>query len=221
MPSAPSRAAGPDPSCLPFPCRRRQTATRFQHCEFLADVPDRRNVRAGDDGECGGGSGISHANAAGETDGGSACAGRLPADVGEANGERVPEAAVLLLAASPRIGGIGDRLVFDAGWVTRGDAMVSRHRGHASTAVSSSAARALSLPAASLAAEAGAPLAAAPLAGVSSLPPAACRSAKRRRLPYRRIRRLRSWREPTWPCRTWLGRTWWGPTYATAVWAVP
>src|SRR5512135_2486988 len=31
--------------------------------EFLAAVPDRRNVRAGDDGECGGGSGISHANA--------------------------------------------------------------------------------------------------------------------------------------------------------------
>ena len=35
-------------------------------------VPDRRNVRAGDDGELGGGSGISHANAAAETDGGSA-----------------------------------------------------------------------------------------------------------------------------------------------------
>src|SRR5256884_7020312 len=46
--------------------------------EFLAAVPDRRNVRAGDDGECGGGSGISHANAAGEADGGPADAG-LPA----------------------------------------------------------------------------------------------------------------------------------------------
>ena len=66
--------------------------------EFLADVPDRRNVRAGDDGECGGGSGISHANAAGETDGGSACAGRLPADVGEAYGEGAPEATVSSLA---------------------------------------------------------------------------------------------------------------------------
>ena len=66
--------------------------------EFLADVPDRRNVRAGDDGECGGGSGISHANAAGETDGGSACAGRLPADVGGADGERAPEATVSSLA---------------------------------------------------------------------------------------------------------------------------
>src|SRR5215813_9758478 len=46
--------------------------------DFLADVPDRRNARAGDDGECVGGSGISHANAAGETDGCSACAGRSP-----------------------------------------------------------------------------------------------------------------------------------------------
>src|SRR5580704_16048926 len=42
---------------------------------FLVVVPDRRNVRAGDDGELGGGSGISHANAAGETDGGSPGAG--------------------------------------------------------------------------------------------------------------------------------------------------
>ena len=40
--------------------------------ESFPVVPDRRNVRAGDDGELGGGSGISHANAAGETDGGSA-----------------------------------------------------------------------------------------------------------------------------------------------------
>src|SRR5260370_15861366 len=34
-------------------------------------VPDRRNARAGDDGDWGGGSGISQANAAGERDGGS------------------------------------------------------------------------------------------------------------------------------------------------------
>src|SRR5436189_5451500 len=40
--------------------------------DFLAEVPDRRNVRAGDEGECAGGSGISHANAAVETDGGPA-----------------------------------------------------------------------------------------------------------------------------------------------------
>src|SRR6266699_663110 len=62
---------------------------------FLPVRPDRRNVRAGDDGEFGGGSGISHANAAGETDGGSAGAGRLPADGrpgGPApEGEAVPE----------------------------------------------------------------------------------------------------------------------------------
>src|SRR6516225_5012824 len=37
-----------------------------------AAAPDRRNARAGDDGEWGGGSGISHANAAGETEGASA-----------------------------------------------------------------------------------------------------------------------------------------------------
>src|SRR5258708_10843725 len=58
---------------------------------FLAAVPDRRNVRAGDDGECGGGSGISHANAAGETDGGSACAGPGPADAAEADDEGATE----------------------------------------------------------------------------------------------------------------------------------
>ena len=51
-------------------------------------VPDRRNVRAGDDGELGGGSGISHANAAGETDGGSA-------GVAETLGDGRPEGAVL------------------------------------------------------------------------------------------------------------------------------
>ena len=51
-------------------------------------VPDRRNVRAGDDGELGGGSGISHANAAGETDGGSA-------GVAETLGDGRSEGAVL------------------------------------------------------------------------------------------------------------------------------
>src|SRR5215469_693284 len=56
----------------------------------LAAVPDRRNVRAGDDGDCGGGSGISHANAAGETDGGSADAGRLPAGAAELTVEAEP-----------------------------------------------------------------------------------------------------------------------------------
>ena len=49
--------------------------------ESFPVVPDRRNVRAGDDGELGGGSGISHANAAGETDGGSAGAGGTLDDV--------------------------------------------------------------------------------------------------------------------------------------------
>ena len=51
-------------------------------------VPDRRNVRAGDDGELGGGSGISHANAAAETDGGSA-------GVAETLGDGRSEGAVL------------------------------------------------------------------------------------------------------------------------------
>src|SRR5271165_924959 len=46
----------------------------------IAVVPDRRNVRADDDGELGGGSGISNANAAGDTDGGSAGAGGTVAD---------------------------------------------------------------------------------------------------------------------------------------------
>src|SRR5215831_315986 len=50
---------------------------------FWPVVPDRRNVRAGDDRESGGGSGISHANAAGETGGGSAGPGRLPAGAAE------------------------------------------------------------------------------------------------------------------------------------------
>src|SRR5262245_22317668 len=57
---------------------------------FWAAVPDRRNVRAGDDGDCGGGSGISHANAAGETDGGSVGAGRLPAGAAELTVEAEP-----------------------------------------------------------------------------------------------------------------------------------
>src|SRR6266568_6457259 len=60
---------------------------------FLPVRPDRRNVRAGDDGEFGGGSGISHANAAGETDGGSAGAGRLPAAVRPAGAAPDGEAA--------------------------------------------------------------------------------------------------------------------------------
>src|SRR5580692_9801148 len=97
MPSAPSGGACPFLPAVSLPSPPDGDPV-FGAGEFLADVPDRRNVRAGDDGECGGGSGISHANAAGETDGGSACAGRLPADVGEAKGERVPEAAVSSLA---------------------------------------------------------------------------------------------------------------------------
>src|SRR4029077_4214073 len=59
------------------------------------------------------------------------------------------------------------------GWAACGDATVSaRSAGTPSMAVSSAAARTLSLPAASLAAEAGAPLAAAPLAGASCFPAA-------------------------------------------------
>ena len=41
----------------------------------FAVEPDRRNARAGEDRELGGGSGISHANAAGDRVGGSADAG--------------------------------------------------------------------------------------------------------------------------------------------------
>jgi hypothetical protein len=48
------------------------------------DKPDRRNVRAGDDGELAGGSGISQANAAGETDG-------VSADVGGTLDDARPE----------------------------------------------------------------------------------------------------------------------------------
>src|SRR5437660_6017861 len=59
---------------------------------FPAVAPERRNVRAGDDDECDGGSGISHANAAGETDGGSACTGRVPARAMEPACEAGPEA---------------------------------------------------------------------------------------------------------------------------------
>src|SRR5947207_1585332 len=58
--------------------------------DLLADVPDRRNARAGDDGECAGGSGISHANAAGETDGDVGCTGRSPADAAEPVGAAEP-----------------------------------------------------------------------------------------------------------------------------------
>src|SRR5258705_13760406 len=60
--------------------------------EFLADVPDRRNVRAGDDGERGGGSRISHANAAGETACGSPRPGRRPAGAGDPAARGAPEA---------------------------------------------------------------------------------------------------------------------------------
>jgi hypothetical protein len=56
--------------------------------EPFEDVPDRRNVRAGDDRELAGGSAISHANAAAETDGGSAGA------LGVLDDER-PDGAVL------------------------------------------------------------------------------------------------------------------------------
>jgi len=49
--------------------------------------PDRRNARAGEDRELGGGSGISHANAAGERAGGSA-------DTGGALDDRCPEGTV-------------------------------------------------------------------------------------------------------------------------------
>jgi hypothetical protein len=65
----------------------------------LPVVPARRKVRAGDDRELGGGSGISHAKAAGETDGGSADAGgvldggRPDSDDGRPGG-MVPEGAV-------------------------------------------------------------------------------------------------------------------------------
>ena len=57
----------------------------------FAVEPDRRNARAGEDRELGGGSGISHANAAGERAGGSADTG------GEAGGtldDRCPEGTV-------------------------------------------------------------------------------------------------------------------------------
>src|SRR6266849_5311928 len=46
-------------------------AGRLFAAGLFAVVPGRRNARAGDDGEWGGGSGISQANAAGERDGGS------------------------------------------------------------------------------------------------------------------------------------------------------
>ncbi len=61
--------------------------------EPFADVPDRRNVRAGDDGESAGGSGISHANAAGETDGGSADAGDGTLEGGRPEGTAPDDAA--------------------------------------------------------------------------------------------------------------------------------
>jgi hypothetical protein len=128
-------------------------------------------VRAGDDGECAGGSGISHANAAGETEGGSACAGRLLAGEAEAAGEARPEAGAapapeVVVPAGSSAGcteaGGGTKLNagepsadgcswsapdFALGWAAREDPMVS-------------------------AGSAGTPLAAVPLAGASSFPPA-------------------------------------------------
>src|SRR6201987_2516594 len=73
--AAPRDAAGLSSAALPLP---PGSGSVTGGGEFLADVPDRRNARAGDDGECAGGSGISHANAAGEAGGRSACGGRGP-----------------------------------------------------------------------------------------------------------------------------------------------
>src|SRR5438105_8739186 len=88
--------AGPRGGAWPFPAVSLPSPPDddpvFGAGEFLAAVPDRRNVRAGDDGECGGGSGISHANAAGETNGGSADAGLPAAGAAEPAGEGAPEA---------------------------------------------------------------------------------------------------------------------------------
>src|SRR5437016_899785 len=58
----------------------------------LPVMPARRKVRAGDDDELGGGSGICHANAAGDTGGGSAGAGGVLDD--GLRGGMVPEGAV-------------------------------------------------------------------------------------------------------------------------------
>src|SRR6266576_7114863 len=92
--AAPRNAAGLSAAALPLP---PGSGPVVGGGDFLADVPDRRNVRAGDDGECAGGSGISHANAAAETDGGSACAGRSPAGAAEP-----------VVAAEPADGGAPD-----------------------------------------------------------------------------------------------------------------
>src|SRR5690348_7641964 len=77
--AAPRDAGGLSAAALPLP---PGTGPVVGGGDFLADVPDRRNARAGDDGECAGGSGISHANAAGET-ADSPCAGRSPGDAAE------------------------------------------------------------------------------------------------------------------------------------------
>src|SRR2546429_1484376 len=74
--AVPRDAAGLSAAALPLP---PGSGPVVGGGDFLADVPDRRNVRAGDDG----GSGVSHANAAVETDGRSACAGRSPARAAE------------------------------------------------------------------------------------------------------------------------------------------
>ena len=82
--AAPRDAAELSAATLPLP---PDSGPAVGGGDFLADVPDRRNARAGEDGECAGGSGISHANAAGETDGDVGCAGRSPGDAAEPAGE--------------------------------------------------------------------------------------------------------------------------------------
>ena len=67
-------------------------------------------MRAGDDRELGGGSGIPQANAAGETDGGSAGAGWLPAGAAEPAPEAGPKAGTAPEDAVPK-----DALLEDTG----------------------------------------------------------------------------------------------------------
>src|ERR1700755_1442921 len=59
--AAPRDAAGLSAAALPLP---PGSGPVVGGGDFLADVPDRRNARAGDDGECGGGMGISHPSCA-------------------------------------------------------------------------------------------------------------------------------------------------------------
>src|SRR5580692_10307030 len=66
-------------------------------------VPARRKVRAGDDGEVGGGSGISQANAAGETVGVSCSGGEDPEDTGPTRSAgRAGRSASVASASAPR-----------------------------------------------------------------------------------------------------------------------